>query len=256
MLAGCLGFYLWDAPLGFLGSGLLGVLLALLSAFGAIQFGKSIRATYRRGPLFYLTCLLVGVITLVSVTMYRALQYMRPVAEKSIAFWGGQVRANADLQQDAFVKGYDAVESLGLEDFSSFPRPESGGNRFPTSQRESQEAAAAVYVRLSMADWRASRPFLSSLLGAAKGPGREGIAEDMDQYFAAGNRDYLVSRGMELAESHIRRQLQRQADGVVFWFRCLFAGLALLCQAIPLTAIAYESHRQLRPTSRRKFARV
>ena len=104
MLAGCLGFYLWDAPLGFLGSGLLGALLALLSAFGAIQFGKSIRATYRRGPLFYLTCLLVGVITLVSVTMYRALQYMRPVAEKSIAFWGGQVRANADLQQDAFVK--------------------------------------------------------------------------------------------------------------------------------------------------------
>ena len=256
MLASCLGFYLWDAPLGFVGSGLLGVLLALLSVFGAIQFGKSIRSTYRRGPLFYLTCLLVGGITLVSVPMYRALQYMRPVAEKSISIWGAQVRANGPLQQDAFAKGYDAVESLGLENFSAYPRPESGGNRFPTSQRESQEAAAAVYVGLSMAHWRASRPFLSSLLGADKGPGREGIAGDMDQFFAAGNRDYLVSRGMELAESHIRGQLQRQSDGVVFWFRCLFAGLVLLCQAIPLGAIAYESHRQLRPATRPKLARI
>lgn len=256
MLGGCLAYYLWDAPFSFMGSGLLGLVLAALSAVGAVQFGKSIRSTYRRGPLFYLTCLMVGGITLVSVPLFRALKYMAPVAEKSVSIWGLAIRSNGLLQQRAFEKGYDAVEALGIEDFSRYPRPDAGGNRFPTSQRESQETAAGVYVGLSMEDWRHSRPFLSSLLGAEKGPGREGIAGDMDQYFAAGHRDYMVSRGMELAESHIRRQLAQQSDRVVFWFRCLFGGLALLCQAIPLAAIAYESHRQLRPTPRQKFARV
>lgn len=42
----------------------------MLSTIGAIQFGKSVRSTYRRGPLFYLTCLVVGGITLVSVPSF------------------------------------------------------------------------------------------------------------------------------------------------------------------------------------------
>jgi len=70
MLGGCLAYYVWDSPFSFAGSGILGLFLAVLSTIGAIQFGKSVRSTYRRGPLFYLTCLVVGGITLVSVPSF------------------------------------------------------------------------------------------------------------------------------------------------------------------------------------------
>ncbi len=69
--------------------------------------------------------------------VFASLAYTESAARLVIAAWERAVKADANWQSATSARAYDAVRTLGLENFANHPAPAEGGTIIPLTRPES-----------------------------------------------------------------------------------------------------------------------
>ena len=121
--------------------------------------------------------------TLIAVVVFASLNYAQAAAEASIDQWRNGLLQDHEWWQEIFKESYLAVKNLGVEDFSNYPPPTSGGNRIPLTRAVSVQRAAQVCADAAVSNFRAKHPFLSAIFSIRNDVPAEDIQKDVADFF-------------------------------------------------------------------------
>lgn len=231
---------------GLVATGVVGALLGAVCWFVASRYSRLWNVRYHVRPWHHVLCGLAAAATMVATLGYVAVRYAREAALSSIERWHVELQQDQPWARSTFRRAYYAVEKLGLEDFSMFPRPEAGGRRVPLNDERSRVAAASVYADSACGHFRSSRAFLSRVLWPRSALPRDVVESDIRQWFAALHRDYPFDQAVALVARKIKEQLDLQTPRVVKLARLAAVLVFLVFQAVPFGLIGWGAYRDIR----------
>lgn len=247
LLGLCLGLFFSLDRKGFVLSLIIGVVLAALFWVACSNFSKLWNLRFRTKPLHHVLCLIAALLTLVFTVLFAALQYTKEAAYASVVAWQAQINLDQAWADATFAWAFDAVRSLGIEDFSKVPVPGSpGGSHIPTNHDESILTAASTYANGAADHFKRNRQFLSLIIqGKAEVP-QDVLQADIKNYFATVSKSYPPPRGIALVAEEMRRELDVQVPRVVTYARITLVILFLLAQSLPFGLVAWAAYKDLK----------
>lgn len=202
---------------------------------------------YRVTLTHQLLCGMAAVLTLFFTLTFVSLKYTRQVAEAVVASWQQEIQSDSAWNNKTFRKAFEAIQALGVEDFTNFPHPDQGGHIVPTNKEESRIKLATVYATEAVQHFNSSHPYLSIILRAAPGISPKVISDDSTAYFSAHPGElYPTANAVRIAADHIRRGLDVQIPRVVPISRTVIVFLFLFAQAIPFGLIGVAAYKDLK----------
>jgi hypothetical protein len=223
--------------------------LAGLCWWGASRYSHLWNRRFRVTAAHHLLCLLAALLTLVYVVLFASIKYTQVAAEASIDRWRIKLLEDKEWWQRVFKETYVAVKNLGVEDFSNYPPPESGGNRIPLNQQLTRQRVAQIYVNEAISNFRTEHPFLSSIFWIRSDVPAEDIQNDVNEFFRKGGQTYAFETAIEIAAREIKSDLQRQTNRVVPMAWGILIALFALVRLIPFGWIGYAAYRDLKVTT-------
>jgi hypothetical protein len=257
ILVGCLALYAKQQSGRFVGTLVLGVIIAALCWMACSQYSRLWNKRFHLTFGHYFWCSLAAVLTLVFVVLFPALQYTRDVALASIEVWRLQIAVDPIWSAKTFREAYYAVHRQtgdAAEDFTGYPPPEAGGTTIPCHNEITRLTYASIYANDAAQYFSASRPFLGKVLTAHASVPKSVIVENLQEYFAGkiplrpGEtiQTYQSSRAIDLAADEIKKGLDEQVPRVVSISRWTVIGLFILAQAVPFGIIGWAAYRDIR----------
>lgn len=229
---------------------LLGAMvLAALCWWGASAYSRLWNLRFRITLHHHVLCLLAAALTLVFSVLFASLRYTRDAAEASIDHWRTELLNDSEWANRTFIAAYEAVNALGIEDFSQHPPPGSGGRTIPLAKAESIAASASIYANSAATDFRQRRPFLSKVLLVRPEIPKERINLVVNEFFAKGGQTYSLEEAIDIAAGEIKSTLQPQTGRVVPLARLLLVALFVLVQIIPFGLIGLAAYQDLKVTT-------
>jgi hypothetical protein len=180
------------------------------------------------------------------IICYVGFTFLEEVAMTKILIWKEEIIKDQNFIQKTFIKAYDNVKELEIEDFSNTLSPNQGGNQFPTSKRESKLKAGETYYEESINNFQDKHGFLNAILSVKSNNTPEQIQKNMDDYFSKGNQTYDIIDGIEIAANNLKSSLIQQAPRVVKISRILLVLLFFIIQIIPFGIISYSAYKDLK----------
>lgn len=246
LLGLCLGLFFTQDRKGFVLSLIVGVVLAALLWTACSNFSRLWNLRYRTKPLHHLLCLVAALVTLVFTVLFASLSYTKEAAYTSVKVWQAQINLDQLWAETTYAKAFDAVRSLGIEDFSNVPLPGGIGSHIPTSHDQSILMAASTYSNGAADHFKKSRQFLSLIIqGKAEVP-QDVLQADIKNYFATVSKSYPPPRGIALVAEEMRRELDIQVPRVVTYARVTLVILFLLAQSVPFGLVAWAAYKDLK----------
>lgn len=212
------------------------------------QFAYLWNRRFSGAPLHHIVTVFAAILTFFIGIEFAALKYAAQVARASVVAWRAQILADKSWRDATFRAAYDAVKTLGIEDFSSRDGTRTFSTIIPTAHEESKRACAKIYAASAWQHFGRSRPLLSKLMGARSELPAQAIYQDMlaKQRISS---TYDASDAVALVARVIQGDLEPQAPRAVTVCRMSLVLLFLLIQAIPLTIIASSAYRDLKVTT-------
>jgi len=246
LLGLCLGLFFTLDRKEFVLSLIIGVLLAALLWWACSNFSKLWNLRFRTKPLHHIFCFIAALLTLVFTVLFASLQYTKEAAYASVKVWQAQLILDQVWAESTFAVAFDAVQGLGIEDFSKIPLPGLPGSHIPTNNDKSILTAASTYANGAADHFKQNRQFLSLIIqGKAEVP-QEILQADIKIYFATVSKSYPPPRGISLVGDEMRQQLDLQVPKVVTYARVVLVIAFLLAQAVPFGLVAWAAYKDIK----------
>lgn len=226
--------------------------IALALSFSALfwwictHYTKLWNKRYDIKPNCKVICSIAAAITFITVLSFIGLKNTKTVAETMVQRWENAVVDNNALQDETFVKAYEAVASSGLESMAGYPHPSQGGNLIPMRSSKTLILTSTIYASEACENFHHSHPFLGWFLKADKGVPSEIITADLDAFFTANpGATYPLRSGFNIGVRHISAQLQEQTPRIVSQTRVWLVMFFLVVQLIPFGIIGFLAYKDL-----------
>jgi len=221
----------------------LASILWLLCAF----FGRLFYKPYRLSIGQHILCGLLTVIVVVTVPTYVSAVYLQPTLAGLIANWRDTLISNTAWNNKQFIRQYDEIKKMGLEDFSSNPPPEQGGSIIPASHAESRIKIGQMGADATIENFYFNFPLISKIIGTKPTVSANRVSQDINDYFSAyPGTTYPHKRGIQLAVDQIYKELEPQIPRIIFLIRLTLALATFIGYALCLGWIAYAALCQIR----------
>ncbi|MDD2723881.1 MAG: hypothetical protein PHH59_07655 [Methylovulum sp.] len=221
----------------------LASILWLLCTF----FGRLFYKPYRLSMGQHILCGLLAVMVTVTVPTYIAAVYLPPTFAAVIAHWRDALASSQAWQNKQFTSQYHEIKNMKLEDFSTYPAPEQGGEKIPANHTETRIKLSQMTAEAAIENFNFNFPLLSIIIGTKPAISANAVSEDVSNYFKANpGTSYPHTRGIQLAVEQIYRELEPQIPRIIFITRVLLILFTALCYSICLGWIAYAALSQIR----------
>ena len=243
LVGGCLSIQaLVDRP-ALVTSTLVGIALGGVCWLGCSQYSKLWNLRYRVTVTHHLLCLLAMLITLGGSILFFALKHTKEAAYGSVGIWVIELQSDKLWSDQTFLKAYNKVKALGLEDFSAYPLSR---RTIPANHKPSVLGVAGTYANSAAQHFCANRPFLSLVVRAKAEVPSQIMESDINSYFAAGNSTYPNARGITLVAREIKSGLDTQVPRVVTLARGICIGLLMLFQLVPFGLVGIAAYKDIK----------
>ncbi len=245
LFVGAIAIFIVKNPHGFEGAVAVGLLLAGLCWYGCYVYTRLWNKRFHVKPIHHVLCAIAALITLLFSVLYPALGYLREAGEASIAVWQAMVQQDPVWAAATFRNAFQAVRTLGIEDFRGVPVPGSPGSWIPTTKDKSRQEAASVYATAACTNFARTRPFLSKIVWARPGVPADVVFQDVHNWHQR-NPNYPPSRAIALAVKQIQARLVAQVPQLVSLSRALAVALFFLAQAVPFGLVGWAAYRDIK----------
>jgi len=222
------------------------VILSVSCFFGCNYYSHLWNKTYQTTLTHKVLSGIASLFTFLFVLAFVAFTFWEEVATTKITIWKERLKNDSVFINKCFYDAYYAVKALNIEDFTDYPSPENGGRIIPMSNEKSQLTSGEIYSKLACQNFDSENPLLGLILQSDFGIAPELIKEDTKRHFAAGGTLYLVSNGVEIAATVIKKELTKQAPRVVTLARTILVLLFIIIQIIPFGLIGFAAYKDLK----------
>lgn len=246
LVLACISMLASTSPRTFALTVLAAIVLATACWWGCTNYSKLWNTRYHITPVHHILCGIAALATLVFTVSYVALRHTRDIASTAVEGWRREINQDNRFRQDTFVKAYNGVRALNIEDFSEYPPPP-GGRRVPLRFDQSRTTLAMIYATEASRDFQRKNVFLSRILWPESTVPRQAVESDMRAFFERNpGGTYMGDHATDLATRLIRGALVPQTARAVYLFRTTAILLFLFFQAIPFTVIGYAAWKDLK----------
>jgi hypothetical protein len=227
------------------------VILAGIGWYCAANYSKLWNLQFRTTAAHAVLCFMAALLTFVFVMLYASLKYTNDAAEVSIGAWSLISKGDTRWQNTARQRAYDAIKSMGIEDFSKLPSLFSPDVKIPLKNTESRKKYAEVLAAAAIDDFKANRPFLSNILWTRTAVPQqtvETIEKRISQLSITGEDITFPNKVLEITADALREPLYEGVARVVPVFRVIIVALVLLVQLVPFGLIGWAAWRDLKVT--------
>jgi len=247
LIVDCLGRLYSDQVTLFLYSLTGGVALGCVCWLSCSYFSRLWNLQYRVTLTHHVLCGGAALITILFTIVFVSLQYTKEAAQAAIITWQKQIQIDHVWAKKTFIKAYEEVKALGLEDFSLHPHPNQGGQLIPSSKEQTRTTVATVYADEAVRHFNKSYPFLGWILKAEAGLPAQKIKSEITQFPTVNPGGiYNLENAIKLAAQYIRHDLDQQVPGVVFLSRLFILILFGVVQSIPFGLIGFAAYKDLK----------
>ncbi len=221
----------------------LASILWLFCAF----FGSLFYKPYRLSIGQHILCGLLTVMVVVTVPTYVSAVYLQPTLAGLIANWRDTLISNTAWNNKQFIRQYDEIKKMGLEDFSNYPAPARGGTLIPLNHTESLIKVGQMNAEATIENFYFNFPLISKIIGTKPTVSANRVSQDMNDYFKTNKSStYPHERGIQLAVDQIYKELEPQIPRIIFLIRLTLALATFIGYALCLGWIAYAALCQIR----------
>jgi len=229
------------------------VTIAILLSVGCwvicSYFSRLWNKRYKITSTHHVLCFFAALFTFIFSLTFVSLKYTEEVATLIVFNWETEVKNDQKWKKNTFIKAYEAVKSLNLEDFSKTLHPNDGGNTIPATKDESRIKFASVYANEAVKHFDKSHAFLSKIIWAKAEIPSKFISKDVKDFFSNPLnlfQSYPVEKAINLAAQHIRQELDRQTPNVVSSLKIMLIILFFIIQSIPFGLIGYAAYKDIK----------
>jgi hypothetical protein len=172
--------------------------------------------------------------------------FLEEVATSTVLSWKENLYKDVEYKNNAFIKAYQNVKEIGVENFNNVPEPGQEGSYIPVNKKESQLEAGKTYYEEAVKNFKKSHGFLNAILSVKSENTPEAIQKDMEQHFSSGNSFYSCVNGIEIVANNLKVSLFKQAPKVVKVSRIILVLFFILTQMIPFGIISYSAYKDLK----------
>lgn len=245
LLALCLTLFVALDRVGFLLWLVAGILLGGGMWWACSRFSLLWNLRYQTKPLHHALCLMAAVLTVIFTVLFGSLKYAKEAAAASVVAWQGQIALDQIWSSATFATAYDAVKSLGLEDFSGVPPPGDRNVTIPTTQPASIITAARTYAAHAAEHFASNRPLLNLMTQSDTQIPQVVLEADINNHFANSGPVYDSAKAIALVADLNKQQIMPQLTQLVLYTRGLLAFAFLLTQSIPFGLVAWGAYRDI-----------
>ncbi len=244
----CVGMLRTDAPSAFRYTLIIGFLLAACCWIVCSCYSRLWNKQFRITLMHHILCGAASICTLILVLVFSGLRFVPQIVDRLIDNWQGTILKDNVWRKSTFLKAYDEVSSLGIEDF----RECSPYRCIPVAKKESRRIAATVFAMQAVHHFQNVHPYLGILLRARSEIPVKVIDDDIDNFFAARPNLRTYEGGADnavvLAAAHIRNVLQERLPPLIPKSRAVTAAFFLFVQIIPFGLTGLSAYRDLKAT--------
>ena len=218
-------------------------LLGWLSYKSATLWNKKVRYI----PAYWLLSLFSFFITLIFITSFFSLHYLREVSINRAEQWKDNIQTNKVWQEDTFRKAYYAVKQQGEEDFSQHPAPEEGGRIIPVAKESSRRITAKIYVNQAIEQFKKNHPYLSLILKADLDIPEEKIYQDNVKFFKDNPaQTYNLDNAVKIAANELKMSLEQRIPPLIKTSRLFISVIYICIIFLVFIIIGVLSHRDIK----------
>lgn len=234
-------------PLTLLLVMVVGILLAALAWWGAVNYTKLWNLRFEPNAIHHAACGFAALLTLMATISFVALGQAKAVATKRILAWEKALASDFPYEIETGIKAYYRVKSSGLEVFDPKVHFASPGKSFfyPVTRDETRRLAASVFLDAAIANFRVKHPYLHRVIWKRTEVPYQRVVEDRATYQGS---QYPTNRYFIVAAREILRDVEPQTPRVVGSARRWLAVFFLLAQAVPFSVIGWAAYRDLKET--------
>lgn len=223
-----------------------GIIFSILVGLSCHYFYKLWNKNYKTKTLHKILSVFSFVFSFLFIICFVGFTFLEEIAMANIVTWKENLQVDSDFKHQSFIQAYENVNKLGIEDFSNITPPDKGGNSFPTKETESQLEAGKTYYEAAILNFKNNHGFLNSILSVKSESTLALVQKDMTDFFAKGNKVYMIDDGIQIAANSLKDSLFEQAPRVVKVSRILLVILFVFVQLIPFSIISYSAYKDLR----------
>jgi hypothetical protein len=238
---------------GFFITVAIALALGGLCWFLATQYTKLWNLRYNATFTLHILCAIAAGITVIFTIAFVSLDYAKEIARDRLNKWHQTIKSDSKFLNATFADAYYQVKNRRMERYDPrlHPAPPDPHARMPLTQQRTMVFVGQLYADASLANFRRTNPFLSSIImpGNADVPAPI-ITADINSYFAAhrgeAHPNYYLDHGVDIAASLFQSNLEAQTSKVVTKARRWITLLFLLVQMIPFGLIGYAAYTDLK----------
>lgn len=198
-------------------------------------------------PTYWLLALFSFFVTLIFISSFFSLHYLREVSINRAEQWKDNIQTNKIWQEDTFRKAYYAVKQQGEEDFSQHPTPEEGGRIIPIDKESSRRITAKIYVNQAIEQFKQSHPYLSLILKADLDIPEEKIYQDNVKFFKDNPKQtYNLENAVKIAVNELKMSLEQRIPPLIKTSRLFISVIYTCIMFLVFTIIGVLSHRDIK----------
>lgn len=198
-------------------------------------------------PTYWLLALFSFFITLIFITSFFSLYYLREVSINRSEQWKDNIQTNEVWQKDTFRKAYYAVKQQGEEDFSQHPTPEEGGRLIPSNKESSRHICAKIYVNQAIEQFKQSHAYLSLILRADLDIPEQKIYQDTVNFFKdSPSKNYSVENAIKIATDELKISLEQRIPPLIKTSRLFISIIYIGLMFLVFIIIGMLSHRDIK----------
>lgn len=156
--------------------------------------------------------------TFIFVISFVSLTFLQEIANMKVLAWSSQLSKNKIWENQTSLKAYNAVESNGLENMSSYQPPDQGNVVIPINSKATLDLCAEIFTSEACANFDKNHPFLSKIVWAKKGLSKEIVVKDIEDYFGGSNINFNSITNATLSNNNefdTRLQRENGGDGII-----------------------------------------